>query len=109
MKNKLFIIVLIGLCMSFSQVNSQTSKNAIPKKVSNVPAPGGASCLDNYLNFCDNIWNIMSMGIQSCGVSYPHDPDANIACNTYYTDGYLAMHGVADAMYDRCKSSEGQQ
>lgn len=106
MKSKLFIIALIGLCLSFIRANPQTSKNTIPPKVSNVPPPGGMSCLDTYLNYTGNLWNTLTVQIASCNSTYSGNPDANIECNRVATDMYLFSHGVATGLYDQCKACE---
>ncbi|TCC93713.1 hypothetical protein EZ428_02780 [Pedobacter frigiditerrae] len=109
MKNALFIIILIGLSLCFTNADSQSVNNSKIPTVSVVgPPPEAPSCLDSYLSFCDNLQNILSAATANCTATFANDPDGHIECNNYAFDLYFNMHGVADAMYDRCKLNEAQ-
>ncbi|MCY1524526.1 hypothetical protein D9M68_594650 [compost metagenome] len=107
MKRKIFVIIFLGLTFILSEANPQSAKDV--QKVSVIAPPEAPpSCLDTYLSGVANIWNIYCASMTDCAIIFQYDLNGEIECKLYASDLYLNMHGVLEAMYDRCKVNEPQ-
>lgn len=108
MKNKLFIIALIGLCLSASRANPQTSKGTTPPKASNVPAENpDLSCLEKLNTAIQFSYDLWILGLTAChAANTPPNPASYAECQTLVNDMNTVMLQMDLNRYSICVGTQ---